>query len=209
MHALKKILPLFSYIFHPLFVSVYAVLCYFFLAIPYFEYSTFYVIFIQITIITILVPVTFYYLLLSLQLVDSVMLEKSAQRKIPLFIHGVLLLILIKKSVLADKFPELNLFFIAGFLSTILALLFIFLKQKVSLHMIAIVSLTVFVMALSWSFQIRMIGLIVALLVICGIVATSRLYMKAHTNRELFLGSLIGALPQIVVFWWPQIQFFF
>lgn len=209
MHALKRILPLFSYIFHPLFVSVYAVLCYFFLAIPYFEYPVFYVIFIQITIITILVPVTFYYLLLSLQLVDSVMLEKSAQRKIPLFIHAILLLILIKKSVLADKFPELNLFFIASFFSTILALLFVFFKQKVSLHMIGIVGLTVFAMALSWSFQIRMIGFIVAMLVICGLVATSRLYMKAHSNRELFLGSLIGALPQIIVFCWSQIQLFF
>lgn len=200
MNFLKKTLPLFSYVFHPLFVSVFAILFYFFLVVPYFEYTIFYMLFIQIVIITILVPVTFYYLLLSLKLVDSVMLEKSAQRKIPLIIHSILILVLIEKSFLAQRFQELNMFFVASFISTILALLFVFFKQKASLHMVGIVGLTVFVSALSWIFQIRMIGMIISLLTVCGLVATSRIYMKAHTNWELFLGSCIGALPQIIVF---------
>jgi hypothetical protein len=206
---IRKLLPLFSYIFHPLFVGIYAVFAYFFLAVPYFEYTVFYILFIQIVIVTILVPVTFYYLLMSLGLVDSVMLEKSTQRKIPLLIHCLLLLVLIKKSILSEKYPELNLFFVASLVSTIFALILVFLKQKASLHMVGIVGLTVFVMALSWIFQIRMILPIVILLLTCGFVASSRLYMKAHTNRELLLGSLVGALPQILLVWMPEIQEFF
>ena len=77
MTYLKKTLPLFSYLFHPLFASVYAVLLYFAVVYPILEYRVFYVLLLQIIIITILLPVTFYYLLLSMRLVDSVMLEKK------------------------------------------------------------------------------------------------------------------------------------
>ena len=208
MNISKKLLPLFSYLFHPLFVSVFAVLIYFFTVIPYFEYTVFYVLFIQIMIITVLIPVTFYYLLMSLNLVDSIMLEKSAQRKIPLLIHAVLLVVLVKKSILAERFFELNLFFIASFISTLLALILVFFKQKASLHMVGIVGLTTFAICLSQAFQIRMIGLIVCLLIISGIVGTSRIYMKAHTNKELLLGSLIGFLPQLLVFLVPNFEIF-
>lgn len=208
MNYLKKTLPLFSYLFHPIFVSVFAVLLYFFTVIPYFEYTVFYVLFIQIMIITVLVPVTFYYLLMSLNLVDSIMLEKSAQRKIPLIIHAILLVILIKKSVLAERFFELNLFFIASFLSTILAFIMVLFKQKASLHMVGIVGLTAFAICLSYTFQIRMVGLIVGLLMISGIVGTSRIYMKAHTNKELLLGAVIGLLPQLLVFLVPNFEIF-
>jgi len=31
------------------------------------------------------------------------------------------------------------------------------------------------------------------------LVATSRLYMKAHTNFELFVGSMVGILPQLAI----------
>jgi hypothetical protein len=146
---------------------------------------------------------------MSLGLVDSVMLEKSTQRKIPLLIHGLLLLVLIKKSILSEKYPELNLFFVASLVSTIFAMILVFFKQKASLHMVGIVGLTVFVMALSYIFQIRMILPVVILLLTCGFVASSRLYMKAHTNRELLQGSLVGALPQILLVWMPEIHEFF
>ncbi len=200
MNAIKKILPPFSYIFHPLFVPIYAVLFFFYLLIPYYEYTTFYIVLFQVVIITILVPLTFYYLLLSVGAVDSVMLEKKKQRIIPLILHAILLYVLINKTITINSFSLLHCFFLASIVSTFFALILVFLSIKASLHMIGITALTAFVLILSYSLQIRLIGVLSLLFVVCGIVASSRLYMKAHTNMELFIGCFIGFAPQFFVF---------
>ena len=194
---LKKILPIFSYILHPLFISVYAVLIFFYFGNNYSEYFQIYGIIIQIVIITIFIPITFYYLLLSLKKVDSVMLEQTSQRKIPLLIHAVLLTILIRKSIPVDDFTELYFFFLGSLVSTILALIMVYFNYKVSLHMIGVTALTVFTMGISWHFQVRMITVIIILLLCSGLVGSSRLVMKAHSQKELVLGSLIGSIPQL------------
>lgn len=198
---MKKILPAFSYILHPLFISVYAVLIFFLFGDHYFLYPDIYLVIIQIVIITIFIPVTFYYLLLSMGKVDSIMLAKRNQRIIPLVIHAILLYILIKKSITVDNFLELHFFFLGSLMSTFLALLFIYFKQKVSLHMIGITALTVFTIGLSLHFQVRLIVLIVPLILCNGLVASSRLEMKAHTYTELLLGAIIGILPQLGLFY--------
>ena len=200
-NILNKILPSFSYILHPLFIPVYAVLLFFFFGEHSFRYPDVYLVIIQIVIITIFIPVTFYYLLLSMGKVDSVMLAKRNQRIIPLIIHAVLLYVLIKKSITTENFSELHFFFLGSLISTFVALIMIFLKQKVSLHMIGITALTVFTIGISLHFQVRLIFPIVPLLLCNGFVATSRLEMKAHTFTELILGSLIGILPQVGLFY--------
>lgn len=197
----KKILPLFSYILHPLFISVYAVLIFFLFGDHYFLYPDIYLVIIQIVIITIFIPITFYYLLLSMGKVDSIMLAKRNQRIIPLVIHAILLYILIKKSITVDLFTELHFFFLGSLISTFLALIMIYFKQKVSLHMIGIMALTIFTIGISLHFQVRLIVLIVSLILCNGLVASSRLEMKAHTYTELFLGSLIGIVPQVGLFY--------
>lgn len=200
---MKKILPLFSYLFHPLFISVYAVILFFLYGKHSFTYEEVYLVIIQIVIITIFIPVTVYYLLLSLNFVDSIMLAHKNQRRLPLLIHAVLLLILIRKSITMDYFPILYFFFLASLISTFLAFLFLFTKFKVSLHQLAISSFTVFVVAISLHFNVRMLEVIIPLIICNGLVASSRLVMKAHTTTELILGGLIGAIPQIgLLYFW-------
>lgn len=200
---MKQLLPAFSYVFHPLFISVYAILIYFFFGVTYFGYSEIYLIIIQIIIVTVFIPVTCYYLLLSMGKVDSIMLSETSQRKIPLVIHAVLLWVLIRNSITVNVLPELYFFFLGSLISTILALLLTFLDFKASLHMIGMTALSVFAIGLSLHFEKRMILLIVPLLLCCGLVASSRLEMKAHTQTELLLGSGIGILPQLLLlyFW--------
>ena len=56
--------------------------------------------------------------------------------------------------------------------------------------MIAISSLTVFVIGLSLHFQTQSTYTIAFLILLNGFVASSRLEMKAHTNKELIIGFL-------------------
>lgn len=180
-------------------MSVYAVLIFFIFGTPYVTYPEVYLLIIQTSILTIFLPISFYYLLLSLKKVDSIMIADVQQRKTPLLIHSVLLWILIKKSINIDFYPELYYFFLGSLLSTMIAFLLIYLNIKASLHMIGIAGLTVFAIGLSIHFQERMIYLISFLLLCNGLIASSRLVMKAHTYKELIIGGLIGLLPQIAM----------
>jgi len=184
-----------------LFISVYAGLFYFTLFHDFYVIEEIYLFLIQIVIIMVLIPISMFYLLLSLGKIDSIMAEELSQRKIPLLINCILLFILTQKSVTSDRIPELHYFFVGGMFSSILAFLFLLLKKKASLHMLGIVALTFFVIGVSLHIEISLLYTIAACILLIGFVGSSRLAMKAHTLSELTLGFVCGALPQI--FFWP------
>jgi hypothetical protein len=199
----KKTLPFFSYLFHPIFIPVYAALLYFFLNDSYFTTPEKYFTIFQIVVITILLPILFFFLLRISGQVDSIMISEISQRKIPLVIQCFLSILLVRKSVTLDHFPEFHFFFLGGLLSTVLALVLLFLKIKASLHMIAMSALALFVIGLSIHTQTRNINMIAFLVLMNGFVASSRLEMKAHTPKELVIGFLLGIIPQLLLlcFW--------
>ena len=200
---MKKILSFFSYVFHPMFISVYAVLLYFFLTDRYHSYQELFLIMIQIIILTILIPISMFYFLMTLGKANSLMLSEITQRKIPLAINAFLLYILITQSIREEVIPELYFFFFGALASTIITFLLIFVNLKASIHMIGISSITVFIIGFSLHTQVNHIYLVATFLLLTGIVATSRLSMKAHDGKELIAGFLVGVLPQIglLSFW--------
>jgi hypothetical protein len=201
--ALKKILPLFSYVFHPIFIPLFGALLYFKLNEHFFVIEQVYLILIQISIIMVFIPICFFYLLRTLGKVDSVMLSEVSQRKIPLAIQVLLIGILIFKSITPDVLPELYYFFLGGLASTVSALLLSFLRVKASLHLMGTVALLAFAIGLSMHNQANAIYHIALLVAANGLVAASRLEMNAHTEMELVIGTLCGLLPQLALwyFW--------
>ncbi len=197
----KKILPLFSYVFHPIFISLYGTLFYFIISQMYVYSSQFYLIMIQVGILTLFLPISLYFLLLSLGFVKSFTEANLKERKIPIMIQAILLFILLKFSGSFILLPELYYFFIGGFFSALMAFLAVTLKFKASLHMIGICSLTTFIYALCWHLEVSFINSIAFMIVATGFVAASRLYMKSHTTIELVVGSCIGVFSQMA-FWY-------
>ena len=200
---MKKFLSFFSYVFHPMFISVYAVLLYFFLTDRYHPYQELFLIMVQIIILTILIPISMFYFLMTLGKANSLMLSEITQRKIPLAINAFLLYILITQSIREEVIPELYFFFFGALASTIITFLLIFVNLKASIHMIGISSITIFIIGFSLHTQVNHIYLVATFLLLTGIVATSRLSMKAHDGKELIAGFLVGVLPQIglLSFW--------
>ena len=200
---LKNILPVFSYLFHPIFIPVYTAFFYFFCYDSYYTNSEKYFALFQIVIVTIVLPILIFFLLRATGQVNSIMIADISQRKIPLVIQCFLTILLIRKSITIYHFPELYFFFLAGLLSTIIALILLFFKIKASLHMIAVSALTVFFIGLSIHNQTRNIDMIAFLVLMNGFVASSRLEMKAHTPKELVIGFLLGVFPQLFLlsFW--------
>ncbi len=131
------------------------------------------------------------------------MLSDVNQRKIPLLLQMALTAVLITQSITVERFPELFFFFFAGLITTFIAFVLLFFKIKSSIHMIGISALSFFVIGLSIHNQINIIYTIATLFFFAGVIASSRLYMKAHTMTELVLGYVIGMVPQIGIwyFW--------
>ncbi|MBP6039594.1 MAG: hypothetical protein KA523_05290 [Flavobacterium sp.] len=196
----KKCLPIFSYIFHPIFSSIYGTLFFFGIAKNYFNNPQIYITLIQVTILTVLMPLSMYFLFRSLGLLSSFTEASIAERRMPIAIQAILLFVLIKYSISKEMFTELYYFFLGGLLSTLVVLSAVLLKFKASLHMIGISAITAFIYGLSLYYQLPFTYLIGICIICMGFVASSRLYKKAHTPIELIAGIFIGMVPQLLLF---------
>lgn len=143
-------------------------------------------------------------LLKALKKVKSFTEATIEERKLPIFIQVLLLYCLLHFTILETHFPELYKFFQAGFLSSFLVFISVMLRFKASLHMIGITSLFVFVMMLTNYLEIDATYTLAYLIMCIGFVASSRLFMKAHTPIELIIGMIIGALPQVLVWFYKM-----
>ena len=65
--------------------------------------------------------------------------------------------------------------------------------------MMGISGLVMFLVVLSITYQVNITFALSILIFMIGLVATSRLFLKAHTFSELILGFFIGWIPQLVV----------
>ncbi|MGX7667589.1 hypothetical protein [Flavobacterium pedocola] len=194
----KKLLPFFSYVFHPLFISVYAALFYFFVTRGFFYPHEIWLTLIQISILTVFLPLSMYFLLKSLGMIKSgVMLSETRERRLPLAFQAMFFLVLTQHSFSTLVVPELYYFYMGALISTFFALLLSVLHFKVSIHMIGITGLCLFIMGISLHFGIPFLNLIAFSVVMIGCVASSRLYMNAHSVKEILIGIFVGALPQI------------
>jgi hypothetical protein len=196
---LKKLLPIFSYLFHPIFVPVMASFFYLFLSETPFAPKEKYLILFQVTVIMVLIPTLLFLTLRSIGKIDTIMVYEIAQRKIPLVVQCFLILLLVRKNITLDRYPSLHFFFLGALLSTLVALLLLFVNTKASLHMMGISALTVFVIGLSMHSHTQNTYLISFLILINGFVASSRLEMKAHTVKELIIGFVTGTVPQLLL----------
>jgi len=203
MMSLKKLLPLFSYLFHPLFVPLYATVSFFFMDDTYLSAIEKFLLTIQIIIVTILIPGVFFFFLRSLGKVSSIMASEARERILPLFIQIVLIGILISQGPIFERIPELYYFFLSAMLSSFIAMVYAFYNMKISIHLIGMAVWIFFAIGMSFYNQINAISFISILIFLTGIVASSRLYMKAHVNKELALGFLSGMLSQMTlwIFW--------
>lgn len=144
-----------------------------------------------------------YYVLRMTGKVDSIMIAEIEQRKLPLIFQSFLILLLLRKTITLENYLELHFFFLGALFSTLFALGFLFVNIKASLHMLAISALTVFVFGLNTHYQTGNHFLVPFLIFMIGCVASSRLVMNAHTQKELLVGLILGTVPQIAfLFLW-------
>lgn len=192
-----------AYIFHPLFIPLLGALVYYKITPRYVEPEIVTAKLTAIVIITLLIPIITFFLLKNLGIIKSIHLPKVKERKYPLMIQSLLLLLILKTVYSPYDSIEMYYFFIGVLFSSLTALILVFFKFKVSLHQMGISGITMFIIALSLHFQVNLILGIAFFLFCNGWVASSRLHTKSHSLTEIIAGFFVGFLPQLILvkFW--------
>lgn len=200
---MKLLLKSASYIFHPLWMPFTGSLLYFLLTPRFFPEGVIKAKLLATAIITLFIPIVFYFLLKNLGKAQSVFLKDVNERKWPLFFFLLLIIMVLKQVLNVYNYQALYYYFIGILFSTLLCYLLTWLKLKASLHMVGFTGLTVFIIALSSHYHLNLIWTISFLILTLGLIASSRLFYRAHNYTELTTGFLIGLIPQLVVvmFW--------
>ena len=197
---MNQILRISGYIFHPLLMPVFGVLCYY-ANTPRFKESHIMLANISaIIILTAFIPVVLFFILKNIGLISSINLIDVKERKYPLMIQVILVLVIIKLIFKPYHDIELYYFFVGILGASLSALFLVFFNLKASLHQMAITGVTIFLIGISIHFKINILGMIMLLCLINGLVASSRIHTKSHSVIELCLGFVIGGVTQFLLF---------
>ena len=185
-----------SYIFHPLLFSFIGSFLYIFLTPKHISKKQEYIVLFVVFISTYVLPVFLLLVLKKLKLIKNFHLETIKERKYPV-IFFIILSIMVGNMLLKTQIVDLLAFSFFGiaFALSITYLFFIF-KTKTSLHMLGIGGIIGFVIIMSYEYQLNFNLLIACLFILSGLIALSRLKLKAHIPKEIYIGFIVGILTQ-------------
>lgn len=200
---MSAVLRSISYIFHPLLMPFIGVVFFFSKSPRYIPLNIIKAKLIALFLLSIALPILIFYLLKSLKKADSIYLQSTEERIIPLLINCIIIGYLAYTVFPAHEFVELYYFFVAIVFSSLSCLILAILKFKASIHMSASTGVFMFFIALSIHYSININGTIALFSILIGAIATSRLHMNAHSVPELIVGIFVGVMPQLIMlkFW--------
>ena len=200
---MRLLFQLVSYIFHPIFLPLAGAVSYFLITPKYTPIELKSGNILPIFILTIIIPILSFFILKNIGVVSSVFLTKPEERRYPLMINLVLLLMILLKVIPDNYTIELYFFFLGLIAATSTCLLLLFIRFKASLHMVAMGTILMFLIALSFHFERNIVIAISFMVFASGVVATARLFLKAHSRAELLIGFLVGIVSQLLTikFW--------
>ena len=146
---------------------------------------------------TFVYPVIAVLLLKKLDFIDSFEMAESKQRIIPMVIAIILYvwMYLIFKS---KSFPPITKVFMLGTIISLFLSFVINVFHKLSLHMVGISGALTIIMLLLLVSENDMSYYFLAIVLLTGAVATARLYLNAHTMKEVYTGFLVGMFGQVL-----------
>lgn len=193
---------LISFIFHPLFIPLYVTWYLVFIHHGYFagfgEQARVWVL-LRVALNMVFFPALTVLLLKGVGFVDSIFLRTQRDRIIPYIASGIFFFWMYLVLRNQEEMPRIMTAFIFGaFISSSLALL-VNIYFKVSIHAIGcggMLGLLLVVLKTNAGSPFTL-PFIVALLV-SGLVCTARLMITDHTQKDMYVGLLCGALCQFV-----------
>jgi hypothetical protein len=184
-----------SILFHPLLAIFYAVLI---LLYPFgflvarnveLQWISISIVFIY----TFVLPTLFILLLRYFKIISSIKLQNRKERLIPYLFTALFYIhvwILLKNITLFEGIMA-NAFIISAVIIFVLVVFNFWIK--VSAHVLSCCTVLGLILRLSFHYnEIINITVLILCLIVSGLIASSRLYLNAHTIKEVSIASLIG-----------------
>ncbi len=186
-----------SYFFHPILLPTIGALFYFLLSPSHIPKQQQYIIILVIFISTYILPIILLIILKKLKLIRNFKLSSIKERKFPI-IFLIILSFMLGKMLLKTNLVNLLAFsFFGGSLALLVVYILFIADIKTSLHTLGIGSLIGFIISMSLYYELNFTYLIAILFLLFGFVASSRLALKAHLSKEIYLGLIIGIFGQL------------
>ena len=154
---------------------------------------------LAVGILSIFIPVVFYFLMRNLKFIHNKHLSSFQERKTPLVFFSICLLLITNFILNSVDYFELRCFF-WGYLATILVTVILcFLKKTPDLQTMGISAFLGFCLGFSYFYHLPIGYWLAVTVVISGWVFSAQL-QENNSYKKLFTGAFIGLLPQLLIF---------
>ncbi|WP_430811539.1 MULTISPECIES: PAP2 family protein [unclassified Carboxylicivirga] len=197
MHILSKIL---STLFHPMMIPTLGLFIIFNVGghYAYLPVDHKRVVYLIVLLSTCILPLSLIPLFMLTGVIKSIYMKTRKERILPTTLTGIFYCLGYFFLSRINIVPSFINGFMLATIVTIAVALIITLFWKISMHMIGIGGLTGAILALAIRFGIDAWMIFSAVLLISGLLGSSRLYLNAHTTAQVHVGYLLGA---VLVFW--------
>lgn len=165
---------------------------------------------VMIFMYTFVIPLISVLIMLALNMISSVMMEDRMERIGPLLLVMVLYFWVCYNLMSRNMVPSIFAAFMIG-VAVALALTFaVNVVDKISLHAVGmggLVGMILVCLAVFGSRGMQVGGVTLSLglvligtIVLAGLVGTARLALKAHDKQQVYMGYMVGFIPQILAY---------
>ena len=189
-----------STILHPIVLPTLGVFLYFVFVSKSFDKRLQLIVLGLVFVLTYVVPVLLLLFLKNFGFIKDFQVSTIKERRFPVIFMILLLYFLGNTIIQIPTIRNLGILFYGTSLSLICIYILFSVKLKSSLHLVSMGNMIGFFLIMTNINSLSMLPIIILLILLSGILASSRLYLKAHTPVELLIGFFLGIVCQFILF---------
>ena len=189
-----------STILHPIVLPTLGVFLYFVFVSQSFERRLQLIVLGLVFALTYVVPVLLLLFLRNFGFIKDFQVSTIKERRFPVIFMIFLLYFLGNTIIQIPTIRNLGILFYGTSLSLTCIYVLFSVKLKSSLHLVSMGNMIGFFLIMTNINSLSMLPIIILLVLLSGILASSRLYLKAHTPVELLIGFSLGIVCQFILF---------
>lgn len=190
---------LISVLLHPIVVPTLGIILYFLLIPTRFDTKQQLAILGMVFLATYFIPLLLIILLKALGIIESYQVSTIKERKLPLACMIILFYLLGSSFFNITYVRDIGILFYATTLGLITTYILFIFKTKTSIHLLAMGIALGFFLLLTTIYNVNFTPIILVIILLSGLVASSRLHLKAHTTKEVYLGFFIGVICPLII----------
>lgn len=204
-----------SGLFHPLLITTYMYVLlvlinpYLFGSSSFFSQATSLVL-IKIFLYTFVIPMVSVLIMIALDMISNVMIEDRMQRVGPLLLVMVLYFWVTYNLIKSNDVPQIFSAFMLGVAGALALAFVINVVDKISLHatgMGGMVGMILICLAVFGGRGMQLGGItlslgvvLIGIILLAGLVGSARLALAAHDKQQVYMGYMVGFIPQILAY---------